>query len=91
MVAALALVCWPGAAAYLVRALAKILKPYDDSAFRAKDMAADETLPGWKRTIRELQYWLMMGIPIVLVVGVFVLGEFGKFFAMLFRGMFGHP
>ena len=58
---------------------------------RAKDLAADETLPGWKRTIRELQYWLMMGIPIVLVVGVFVLGEFGKFFAMLFRGMFGYP
>lgn len=89
MLVALALVCWPGAAAYLVRALAKILRPYDDAAFRAKDMAADESLPGWKRTVREFQYWLMIGIPIVLVAGVFVFAEIGKFFTPLFRAMFG--
>jgi hypothetical protein len=91
MVVALVLIFWPGASDFVLWAFVKVFGRYDDSMFRARDVARDETQPRWKRNTSKVRHMVMLGIPLAIVFAVMLFAEFGEFLTPLFRAMFGRP
>ena len=81
----------PGSSGLVLRILKGVLGTYDNAMFRARDISRDASQSPTRRAIFRLTYGLMLGAPLVLIILMLLLAEFGKFLAPYTRVILGKP
>jgi hypothetical protein len=87
----LIVLAWPGVLIVVWNFLAILLRKYDSRMFAAKDAAKDPNNAPAVRIFSKVQHGLLLYIPLTIIIILFVIAEFGRFFKPLYRVLWGTP